>query len=128
MKTSINKIMKKVSDTEVSVYDLYTCELKASEVDSAIAEYNKYMQKTGKIYDLDPYKEPTLRHFVELYFGDEEDYGTYLVPERYKCTNKNIAAKLFSLLKGLAYHDTFSQKYCHVELNGRYINVINGGY
>ena len=128
MKKHMTKVMQKVSDSEVSVYDLYTCELKSSEVNSAIEEYKRYIQRTGKTYAHDENKRPTLRHFVELYFGDEEDYGIYIIPDRYRCTNKNIAERLFSLLSGLAYHDTFRQKYCHVEINGRYVNIINGDY
>ena len=72
----------------------YLQQLIQSNVDAAIEEYKRYIQRTGKTYAHDENKRPTLRHFVELYFGDEEDYGIYIVPDRYRCTNKNIAEVL----------------------------------
>lgn len=127
MKKYIAKVMRKVTDSELDVYEIYTCDLKSSEVNSAIEEYKNYMQKTGNTYDRDEYKHPTLAHFVELYFGDEEDFG-YITPDRYRCTNTKVAEKLFSLLKNLAYHDTFNQKFCSVEQNRNYIEVTYGDY
>ena len=105
--------------------------LNAKDIRDAFSEYDKYTKKKGRLYASDEYKHPTLKQFVKLFFGVYYDDGwdtVYTVPDRYICTNKNVASKLYSLLMGLQYHDRMDKTYCEVILEGKTINVIYGDY
>ena len=104
------------------------CYLDASDVAAAEKEYSRYMKCRGSIYEKDKYKEPSLHNFVKLYFGYEVEYDLYLTPYKYVCTNKNVAERLYNLLKGMAFHDTYRQIWKSVDLVGKEIYISCGDY
>lgn len=121
-----------MSDSSEQTWPVLECCLSAEDVNKAASELRRYMSKRGRVYANDPQKEPRLSFFVAAYFG-ESDYDEYVgqvytAPARYTCTNKNVARRLYDLLKGLEYHDTYNQTYCTVELEGNHITVEHGDY
>ena len=110
--------------------DYLYCALGTADVAAAEKEFRAYMAKNGKTYELDTRKEPWPRTFVALYFGTNEDdeYGYYTAPDKYICTNKNVADRVMRILSYLEYHDTFEQTWCQVLLDGKNISVIRGDY
>lgn len=104
------------------------CYLDASDVAAAEKEYNRYMKRRGSTYKKDKYKEPSLYSFEKLYFGLEIEYELYLTPYKYVCTNKNVAARLYNLLKGMAFHNTYKQIWKSVDLVGKEIYISCGDY
>ena len=111
--------------------ELFVCELTAEDVANAEKEFSLYMQGKGKTYDWDSNKRPTVRNFFKLYFGDDETdaYGEcYVTPDRYICTNKNVADRFMKLAKQLDYHDRYNQTFCTVEQDGKIIDVGYGDY
>ena len=112
--------------------ELLVCELTETDVTNAEAEFDLYMSKQGATYEQDWYKEPSVRQFFKLYFG-EVDYDIYCgdiytVPCRYILTSETDAARFMALARQLQYHDTFAQKYCDVERNGNMVDVYYGDY
>lgn len=108
------------------------CELTSLDVSEAKEEYHRYMNKSGKIYERDVYKNPCLRNFFKLYFG-LEDYDiyvgeTYETPSRYILPDEDTTKEFFNMANGLKYHDRFNQTYCDVELNGNFVDVYYGDY
>ena len=126
--------MKKYNDVvTVDGYDegLLICELTAEDVAKAENEFSLYMRCKGETYKRDSNKCPTVRNFFKLYFGEDESdaYGEcWITPNRYICTNKNIADRLMKLAKQLAFHDSYNQVYCDVEQNGKIVDVGYGDY
>ena len=107
--------------------ELYVCELTADDVSKAEKEFSCYMQSRGKVYDRDTNKYPSVKNFFKLYFG-ECDEDLIITPDRYICTNKNIADRFMKLAKQLDYHDRYNQTYCSVEQEGKNIDVVYGDY
>ena len=116
------EFMKQYSDMGVACY------LDASDVDAAEKEYSRYMKCRGSTYKKDKYKEPSLHTFEKLYFGLELEYDLYLTPYKYVCTNKNVAARLYNLLKGMAFHNRYKQIWKSVDLVGKEIYISCGDY
>lgn len=111
--------------------EVFVCELTADDVAKAEKEFSLYMQSKGKTYDMDENKRPTVRNFFKLYFGecDADPYGVYwYTPNRYICTNKNVADKFMKLAKQLDYHDRYNQTFCTVEQDGKIVDVGYGDY
>ena len=106
---------------------LLICELTAEDVATAEKKFSLFMQCKGDIYAMTEYKQPKTEEFFKLYFGKCDD-GLYFMPDRYICTNKNIADNLMKIVKMLKYHDTFEQKYRDVEQDGKIIDVYDGDY
>lgn len=121
-------VIKKLTSFGSFDYDALVCELTASDVDEAVREYKKYLKKKGRVYELDVYKTPTTTQFVNIYFGDYDEYGSYDIPNRFICTNKNVASRLSKILVDLNFHDTFNQVFCNVVCDGRYIDIVRGEY
>lgn len=127
--------MKHYHDTIVEdgyEYDVLICELTSLDVSEAKEEYRRYMNKSGKIYERDVYKNPCLSNFFELYFG-LEDYDIYVgeayeTPSRYILPDEDATKEFFNMANGLKYHDRFNQTYCDVELNGNFVDVYYGDY
>lgn len=112
--------------------DVLICELSMSDVVEAEKEFSLYMQKDGETYKKDTNKEPCVRNFFKLYFGEEE-YDIYCgecyyTPGKYICSDENTANRFVKLAKCLAYHDRYNQTYCDVEQNGKIVEVFNGDY
>lgn len=111
--------------------EFFVCELTADDVAEAENEFAHYMQSNGKTYDLDTNKCPKVRSFFKLYFGECEGdaYGEYwTTPNRYICTNKNVADRFMNLARQLAYHDRYNQTFCSVEQDGEIIDISYGDY
>ena len=106
---------------------LLICELTAEDVTEADEKFSLFMQCKGDIYAMTEYKQPKAEEFFNLYFGEYDD-GFYVMPDRYICTNENIADRFMKLAKMLKYHDTFEQKYRDVEQDGKIIDVYDGDY
>ncbi len=121
-------VVIKPSDFGYTDYEMFACELNASEVDAATEEYYRYINRTGKLYSEHSDKPPTCRNFVNFYFGGYDEYGDYEVPNRFICTNKNVASRLAKILVDLNFHDTFNQVFCSVVCDGRYIDIVRGEY
>jgi hypothetical protein len=112
--------------------ELFICELTADDVTKAEKEFSLYMQSKGKTYDLDINKYPSVRNFFKLYFGECEcDIycgECWTTPNRYICTNKNVADRFMKLAKQLDYHNRYNQTFCTVEQDGKIVNVGYGDY
>ena len=112
--------------------DLFICELTEDDVAKMEKEFSDYMQSNGKTYDLDTNKYPNIRNFFKLYFGEcEYDiyYGEcWFAPDRYICTNENVADRFMKLAKKLDYHDRYNQTYCIVQQNGSVVDIDYGDY
>ena len=123
--------MKHYRDTD-GVPSILICELTSFDVVETQEEYRRYMNKSGRIYERDIYKNPSPRSFFELYFGleDCDIYvgETYETPSRYILPDKDVAKEFFNMAKSLKYHDRFNQTYCDVELNGNFVDVDYGNY
>lgn len=112
--------------------DIFVCEISSLDVDNAEKEFFLYTSKSGEIYEQDTNKEPCLKNFFKLYFGEcEADIycgDCWITPDRYICTNKNVATRFMKLAGQLAYHNSYRQEFCEVEQNENVINVYYGDY
>lgn len=113
--------------------DGIVCEMNADDVVEAKREYNLYKKKEGNTYNLDWFKEPEFKRFVNLYFGImfEGDMGYpdwYEMPDVYVCDNEDTARELYTFLRPLDYHNTFTKTFCTVTLNEKEINICRGSY
>jgi hypothetical protein len=105
--------------------------LTADDVKKAESEFSRYMQSKGETYDFDTNKCPTVKNFFKLYFGecDADAYGEcWSTPDRYICTNKNVADRFMKLAKQLDYHNRYNQTFCTVEQDGKIIDIFYGDY
>lgn len=112
--------------------EFFICELTADDVSKAEKELSCYMQSSGRTYDLDTNKYPSIKNFFKLYFGEcEYDiyYGDcWTIPDRYICPNKNVADRFMKLARQLDYHDRYNQTFCSVEQNENIICICYGDY
>ena len=111
---------------------IFVCELTADDVAKAAKEFSNYMQCKGETYSMDENKRPSANKFFKLYFGECE-FDIYCgecwtTPNRYICTNKNVADKFMKLATYLNYHDRFNQSFCDVEQDGKIIDIYYGDY
>lgn len=109
----------------------FFCELTENDVAEAEKEFFCYMQKSGKIYDMDTNKYPNIRNFFKFYFGECECdfYGVnWMTPNKYVCTNKAVADRFIKFAMQLDYHDRYNQHFCTVEQDGNIIDVFYGSY
>ena len=127
----MNRYFDNITDDEGYVFEnVLVCDIKSSDVSKAISELKKYMSCKGNVYESDPYKEPSYKQFVKLFFGEQydDDYNCnctyYMIPREFRCSNKNIAERLYNnILQNLDYNNSYRQECCVVSLEGHIITV-----
>jgi cytochrome b involved in lipid metabolism len=110
-------------------FEILACKLTSQEVEEAIKEFNLYMRKQGKVYDMDYYKEPSAKNFFMFYFGEEDydyEYGEiYKTPDIYILSDLETAERFYRLASFLEYHDKYS---CDVTQEENFVDIVYGEY
>ena len=115
--------MKKYYDDNICL----NIELNKKDIIEAKKEYDLFKRNKSTLNRWCYIKHPTFRNFVEIYFGEQLDFG-YDLPSKFICTNKNIANELTNFLKPLEYHDTYNQCGRQIIQEGKLVFIDNFDY
>lgn len=127
-------IMPNGEEKEEVYYDERTVckDITKRDLEKAKAEFRLFLNKKGRIYDMQPYKEPRLKDFVRYFFGlydPDNEIDPWQMATVYICENEEVAKEIErNFIRHLSYHDEIAKSYCSVRVEKNMIYVEYGDY